>query len=74
MIIFVSCFNTGNVQGWGILDIAENAATLKSLLPSLSSTGHFMKAKCYLLFEATGGININNVESMESPHHIPHCK
>ncbi len=58
MTMFVSCFNMGNVQGWGILDIAENAATLKSLLPSLSSTGHSMKAKCYLLFEASGGINI----------------
>jgi hypothetical protein len=31
MIMFVSWFNMGNVQGWGILDIAENATTLKSL-------------------------------------------
>jgi hypothetical protein len=37
MIMFVSWFNMGNVQEWGILDIAENAATLKSLLPSVSS-------------------------------------
>jgi hypothetical protein len=45
MIMFVSWFNMGNVKGWGILNIAENAATLKSLLPSVLSMGPFMKAK-----------------------------